>query len=243
MTLLTAAPAHRSALPSASEAASASPSAILMVSMEPPAAMEDEFNDWYDTEHFPQRSALPGVQASSRWVCLEGWPRWMALYELRHVGVLHSDAYHAMSGANATPWSKRILPRTIGRTRVVAQQARTDPESASIVPSAQIARLLVMSVPLLFSGAPTDRAADHTGDAHSHIAERIGAVVYDTLSARPELLQLRTFLDTTQDKARVWLIAAFDAPVNQQSLMHDIGRPAGYGAQAFNLYAPYCRGG
>jgi len=78
MTLPNTSSVQRSVLQSESAAPSAP--AILMVSMEPPAAMEDEFNDWYDTEHFPQRSALPGVQACSRWVCLDGWPRWMALY-------------------------------------------------------------------------------------------------------------------------------------------------------------------
>jgi len=237
MTLPNTSSVQRSVLQSESAAPSAP--AILMVSMEPPAAMEDEFNDWYDTEHFPQRSALPGVQACSRWVCLDGWPRWMALYELESVRVLQSDAYHAMSGPHATPWSKRILPRTIGRTRIVAQQCRSEPESPSTVPFARIARLLVMSVPLLEGVAGADRA----GDSGSLTERRIGAVVYDKLSSRPELIQLRTFLETTQNKTMVWLIAAFDAPVNLQSLINDIGRPAGYGAHAFNLYAPYCRGG
>ena len=219
----------------------ASPSvpAILMVSMEPPAAMQDEFNDWYDTEHFPQRSALPGVAASSRWVCLEGWPRWMALYELDDARVLQTDAYYAMSGAHATPWSKRILPRTIGRTRIVAQQCKSEPENTQAVPVARTARLLAMGVSLPVSLAGTDTA----DDSGLQTGERIGAVVYEKLSSRPELLQLRTFLETTQQQTMVWLVAAFDAPVNLQSLIDDIGRPAGHGAHAFNLYAPYCRGG
>jgi hypothetical protein len=210
-----------------------------MVSMEPPAAMEDEFNDWYDTEHFPQRSALPGVSASSRWVCLEGWPRWMAMYELDDITVLQSDAYYAMSGPHATPWSKRILPRTIGRTRVVAQQCSSALRGTSAVKTAHIARLLVMSVPLPDAAAQAHAA----GDSSRQTAERIGAAVYDKLSPRAELLQLRTFLDTNPDKPMAWLIAAFDMPVHLQSLLDDIGRPAGYGAHACNLYAPYMRGG
>ena len=54
---------------------------LLLVTMEPPASLEDEFNDWYDTEHFPQRRGLPGFESASRWVCIEGWPRWAALYD------------------------------------------------------------------------------------------------------------------------------------------------------------------
>ena len=61
---------------------------LLLVTMEPPASLEDEFNDWYDTEHFPQRRGLPGFESASRWVCIEGWPRWAALYDLESVGVL-----------------------------------------------------------------------------------------------------------------------------------------------------------
>jgi hypothetical protein len=31
---------------------------LLLVMMEPPACLEEEFNDWYDTEHLPQRRSL-----------------------------------------------------------------------------------------------------------------------------------------------------------------------------------------
>ncbi len=46
------------------------PKGLLLVTMEPPASLEDEFNDWYDTEHAPQRRALPGFESASRWACL-----------------------------------------------------------------------------------------------------------------------------------------------------------------------------
>ena len=76
---------------------------LLLVMMEPPASLEEEFNDWYDTEHFPQRSAVPGFESASRWVCLDGWPRWLAIYDLATLDVLLCDAYREMSGAKSTP--------------------------------------------------------------------------------------------------------------------------------------------
>ena len=82
---------------------------LLLVTMEPPASLEDEFNDWYDTEHFPQRRGLPGFESASRWVCIEGWPRWAALYDLESVGVLDSPAYHAVSGPNSTSLLTKCL--------------------------------------------------------------------------------------------------------------------------------------
>jgi len=51
---------------------------LLLVTMEPTAAMQEEFNDWYDQEHIPERIALPGFLSATRWVCLQGWPRYLA---------------------------------------------------------------------------------------------------------------------------------------------------------------------
>ena len=33
---------------------------LLLAMMEPPPAMEEEFQDWYDTEHFPERATCEG---------------------------------------------------------------------------------------------------------------------------------------------------------------------------------------
>ena len=34
------------------------PKGLLVAMMEPPAGFEEEFQDWYDTEHGPERMAL-----------------------------------------------------------------------------------------------------------------------------------------------------------------------------------------
>ena len=105
--------------------------AMLIVTMQPPTDMEDEFNDWYDTEHFPQRRSLPGFGECARWVCVEGWPRYLALYDMHSAAAVETPEYLACSGAGATPWSRRVLPRTIGRLRVVATEILADGNSAA----------------------------------------------------------------------------------------------------------------
>lgn len=99
----------------------AEPGALLLVLLEPPSPLEEEFNDWYDYEHFPQRLSTPGFISGQRWVAIHGWPRYLARYTLTHSAVFDSAEYQAISGSNNSPWSKRILPRTIGRQRLAAQ--------------------------------------------------------------------------------------------------------------------------
>jgi hypothetical protein len=202
--------------------ASAEQAAILMVSMEPPAPLEEEFNDWYDTEHFPQRCALPGFRKGSRWVCTDGWPRWMALYDLESANALQSDAYRAVAGTQATPWSRRILPRTVGRSRVVAsalEPAQASEQHAEL----ETARLLVLGTQAL-PGMTQARA--------------VAAVLHDRLGARDDLLQLRSFIEPG---GALWTLAAFAAPVASATLAGSIGRPGGASIASFNLYAPYRR--
>ena len=40
---------------------------ILIASMNMANAAEDEFHDWYDTEHLPERVACPGFLRCQRW--------------------------------------------------------------------------------------------------------------------------------------------------------------------------------
>jgi hypothetical protein len=96
---------------------------FLLVTMEPPPALEEEFNDWYDTEHVPERLAVPGFETATRYVCTSGWPRYMAFYDLASADVIASPAYQAISGENFSPWTKRILARARGFYRAFGEQA------------------------------------------------------------------------------------------------------------------------
>ena len=95
---------------------------FLMVTMEPPPAMEEEFNDWYDAEHLPDRAGMPGFESARRFVCVAGWPRYFTFYDLRVAGVMGEPAYVAASGDRHSPWTKRILKPVRGQWRATGEQ-------------------------------------------------------------------------------------------------------------------------
>jgi hypothetical protein len=196
---------------------------LLLVTMEPPASLEAEFHDWYDTEHFLQRMALPGFESGSRWVCLRGWPRWLALYDLASTAAVETEAYRAVSGANSTSWSQRILPRMTGRMRVIAEQVL--PGNAVAVDPRQVSQLLVARYPLLPTGR---RSATITAATKA----------FETLKG---VLQLRLFTSPRELASDLWVIAAFDRPIAIEALISSVGHLEGIGANFFNVYAPYYR--
>ena len=77
---------------------------------------EDEFNDWYDLEHIPERQRVPGFLACQRWIGADNPKISVATYELNSVDVLKSPAYHAignhaLGSDNLSVWSKRVTAR------------------------------------------------------------------------------------------------------------------------------------
>jgi hypothetical protein len=84
---------------------------ILIVTTNPPADMEEEFNAWYEQEHIPERLAVPGFERAQRYYLAHGERRYLALYDVRAFDVFDSPAYLATSGENNTPWTKRVISR------------------------------------------------------------------------------------------------------------------------------------
>ena len=84
---------------------------FLLVTMDAPPAFEDEFNAWYDTEHLPERLAVPGFETALRFVCVSGHPRYLAMYDLARLDVLDSPEYLAVAFANSSPWTLRVMQR------------------------------------------------------------------------------------------------------------------------------------
>lgn len=84
---------------------------LLLTMTEPPPAMEEEFNAWYDTEHMAERLSIPGFISARRWQrdCKPGEGKYLATYELTAPGVLETPEYLAHVGENFTPWSRRCL--------------------------------------------------------------------------------------------------------------------------------------
>ncbi len=85
---------------------------ILVAAMEFSDVAEDEFHDWYDTEHIPERLRVPGFINAQRWIGVDNPKVSLALYDLDRVGVLHSPPYLAVGGDNGSPWTKRVTGRT-----------------------------------------------------------------------------------------------------------------------------------
>jgi hypothetical protein len=83
----------------------------LIAAMNIGRAAEDEFHDWYDTEHLPERRRVPGFLTCERWLGAEDRRISVATYDLETVAVLESPAYLAIGGDNLSPWSKRVTAR------------------------------------------------------------------------------------------------------------------------------------
>lgn len=81
---------------------------ILIAAFDFSGAHEDEFHDWYDLEHVPERARIPGFRACARWIDATNPKRAMATYELDGLDVLRSDAYRAIAYENLSVWSKRV---------------------------------------------------------------------------------------------------------------------------------------
>jgi hypothetical protein len=71
-------------------------------------AHADEFHDWYDLEHIPERMAVAGFGACERWIGDEQPALSVATYDLDSVNVLRSEAYASIAYGNLSVWSKRV---------------------------------------------------------------------------------------------------------------------------------------
>ena len=98
---------------------------MLMVLMEPAAGQEAAFHDWFDLELVPDHARVAGFQGASRWVCVDGWPRYMSCYDVDPFDVLEEDAYRSITGQNFSPWSQWMLSRVFGRQRLVLRELTT----------------------------------------------------------------------------------------------------------------------
>jgi hypothetical protein len=83
---------------------------------------EDEFNDWYDLKHIPERLRVPGIVRCERWI---GTDRQkisvLALYWLASAEIPNS---HAWKAAANTPWTERMRPHFRNHLRIVSKRYR-----------------------------------------------------------------------------------------------------------------------
>ncbi len=81
---------------------------------------KDNFYEWHNREHMPERAAIPGFRRGRRYIAVQGVPEYFNLYE--------ADSAEATSGPDymqrlnsPTPWTKesvkafRNVSRSVGR--------------------------------------------------------------------------------------------------------------------------------
>jgi len=116
---------------------------ILIAAMDYSDVAQDEFDDWYDTEHIPERLAVPGFLNAERWLSGANPKQSVALYDLDNVAVLQSAPYRAVGGANGSPWTKRVTGRTKSMIRMEGEQLRP---GDALAPVGQAAALLFIAM-------------------------------------------------------------------------------------------------
>lgn len=85
---------------------------ILMAAMTPAPGKEVEFDAWYNEEHLPQLSAVPGVLGARRFQAADqaSERQFVSVYHLRDVAVSRSDAW---ATAAYTKWTERMRPHLL----------------------------------------------------------------------------------------------------------------------------------
>ena len=84
---------------------------LLFASFDFSTAHADEFHDWYDLEHVPERLRVPGILNAERWIGADNSNFAIATYDLEALSVLQSPPYAAVGGANGSPWTKRVTDK------------------------------------------------------------------------------------------------------------------------------------
>jgi hypothetical protein len=83
---------------------------VATVSVEP--EWEDELNRWYDEEHLPNLLRVPGYLSGTRYIAVEGEPKYFAFYEITSIENYRSPTHEQ---AVNTPWTARLQPHRTGQ--------------------------------------------------------------------------------------------------------------------------------
>ena len=153
---------------------------MLLVAFDFGNAHEDEFHDWYDLEHIPERQRVPGFGLCERWIGVANPKQAIATYDLANLGVLKTPPYLAIAHDNLSVWSKRVTAMCTRLIRFDGKQ--TLPGEADSPPGAGGLLVNAMNV------APDHDAEFNEWYDHEHIP---------ALAAVPGVLSARRFKDPT----------------------------------------------
>jgi len=80
---------------------------LITVRLHTPPQYDDEFNDWYNLEHVPQVTALPGFVRTRRYFCESADIRYLAWYETVDENIEAGPHFQRIV-TDPTPWSRRM---------------------------------------------------------------------------------------------------------------------------------------
>jgi len=172
---------------------------LLYVEVECPAELEAEFHAWYNQEHIPERLRIPGFVSGTRYVALEGGPRWLAAYGLDSPGVLESAEYRKWAGPLQTPWTKRMVSSTRVRRSVFRCAHRLSPGDATAATGLLAVR---------YVSAPVDNQRLH--DWHDHVFSA-------QLAQLTGMLEVGRYEDTEQTSEELTLYYLRDPWIIQEA--------------------------
>ncbi len=115
---------------------------LLFASFDFSTAHADEFHDWYDKEHVPERLRVPGILNAMRWIGADNPTYAVATYDLESLAVLQSPPYLAVGGANGSPWTMRVTNKATRIMRFTGDQVLP----GDVVTPANAGGLLVASM-------------------------------------------------------------------------------------------------
>lgn len=75
-----------------------------------------EHDDWHTHEHLPERLSIPGFVRGTRWVALNGQPRYFVMYEVEQLATLTSQPYLERLN-NPSKWTAKVMPHYRGMAR------------------------------------------------------------------------------------------------------------------------------
>jgi len=83
------------------------PRGLITVRLDVPASHDGEFNDWYNLEHVPQLTAMPGFVRTRRYFCETSDIRYLAWYETADDSIEAGPHFQSIV-REPTPWSLRL---------------------------------------------------------------------------------------------------------------------------------------
>jgi hypothetical protein len=91
---------------------------VYVVTVDPEPEWEDEMNRWYNEEHVPNLLKVPGYVGATRYVAIEGSPKYMNFYQIESL-----DAFRSPERQQAvnTPWSDKVRPHLKSQLAIYEQ--------------------------------------------------------------------------------------------------------------------------